>query len=643
MPTYVIGGKRITTQQELSEDQIDEIASEMGSTPAQQPTQTRQQIESEYRAKLAQIKEESESKGMQRNVEGLSGFANVLSGANTLTRGIVGTLFGKEVGDKYFAPPAIDRDSKTYLGGQLVDPASWALGGGASKLAGLIPMAVKAAPVIRGAIGGGTAGAISGALTNNDDPLTGAGTGGVVGGVVGGAVPLLGKAIQKGVGWGVDLAKGRAGQVKAGQMARAAAGERLPTIRTSLASADPSLTAAQAASGVPQDMWQSLGKVAQGADRGSYYSGVAATQEATRKGMLTGVTPDLAAAQTNLSVGNALNYGNAARADAARLAQLQTSVSPAAPIVRPSAMGLGVTEKVAGIPKSVSTVKGLGDLESLPAFDAAKKEAVKLIESLPGMPSDVKARLVADPTSSVQGLHFIKMAIDNRFKNPNIPSSFENVSDSTLAAIKSKLTSAMKISSPEYDVARTNAMKLYQPVNQSKVLGELSSVLEKPMVGERAVPFVNALGRGEDTALRRVGLDARFGGIEDVLTPNQMGAVNTVRGELTRDTAMSKAAGEGAGGLRDVIAELTTTFRLPPMFRTEVSAMNKVMEVAEKNLSSKTKLALVEGMKSGKTALEMLDTLPTAEKNKILMIIGQADKIAGGAGAVSGVQAGGGR
>ena len=612
-------------------------------TPAQKPVQTRQQIEAEYRAKLARINDEAESKRMQRNVEGMSGFANILSGANTLTRGVVSTLFSKEVGDKYFAPPAIDRDSKTYIAGQLVDPASWALGGVATKAANLIPMATKFAPVIRGAVGGAAAGGVTGALTNPDDPMSGAGTGAVVGGTIGGAIPVVGKALQKSIGWGTDLAKGRAGQVKAGQMARAAAGDKLPDIRTALEGAPAELTAAQAASGVPQDMWQSLGKLAQGTDRNSYYTGVAARQEAARKGMLSGVTPDLATAQTNLSVGNAVNYGNAARADAARLAQLETSVSPATPVIKPSPLGLGITERVAGVQKPVSTIKGLGDLESLPAFDAAKREAVKLIESLPDMPADVKSKLVADPTSSVQGLHFIKMAIDNRFKNPNIPSSFENVSDSTLAAIKSKLTSAMKISSPEYDAARTNAMRLYQPVNQSKVLGELSSVLEKPMVGERAAPFVNALGRGEDTALRRAGLDARFGGIDDVLTATQMGAVNKVKNELTRDAAMKASAEAGAGGLRDVITELTTTFRLPPMFRTEVSAMNKVMEVAEKNLSTKTKLALVEGMKNGKTALEMLNTLPTAEKNKILLILSQAGKLSGGAGAVAGVQTGGGK
>lgn len=609
--------------------------------------QTRQQIEAEHRAKQALIDEQAASKTMQRNVEGMSGFANILSGANTLTRGVVGTLFGKELANKYLAPPAIDRDSYTYTAGQIVDPASWAFGGAANKVVGAVMPMAKSLPIMRniaqGAVSGGAAGAVTGALTNEDDRLTGAGTGGVAGGVVGGGVPIIGKVLQKGLGWGADIVKGRAGQVKAGQMARAAAGEKLPAIRTALSNASPSLTAAQAAADVPQDMWQSLGVVAKGADRNSFYSGVAKNQEAARKGMLTGVTPDLVTAQTNLNIGNAVNYGNAARADAARLAHLQTSVSPAAPVVRRSPLGLGITERIAGTPQAVSTIKSLGDLNSLPAFESAKKAASVRIANSMGIPTDVKARLIEDPTSSVQGLHFIKMAIDDKFKNPMIPSALDDVDNASLAAIKSKLTSIMRTSSPEYDAARTNAIELYKPVNQSKVLGELSSILEKPMVGERAVPFVNALGRGEDSALRRAGLDTRFtAGVEDVLTPTQMNAVNKVKNELTREAVMNKAANDGAIALRSVIGELTTTLRAPPMLNTTVSAMNKLTELAEKNLSEKTKLALVEGMKSGKTALEMLNTLPTAEKNKILMLLGQAGKLSGAAGAVTGVQAAGG-
>jgi hypothetical protein len=552
-------------------------------------------------------------------------------GATGITRGalnIVGNVFtGSKWGDIAFPLDRVNKNSLAYTAGEIADPASMAIGFGAGKAVQAIPMVAKAAPftksLVTGVVGGGAAGGATGALSEEGD----VGTGAAMGAVVGGAIPLVGKAAQKGIGWGIDLAKGRGGQIKAGQIARAAAGDQLPAIRSALQTADPSLTAAQASANVPKNMWQALGEVAEKSDKTDFYSNLAAKQEAARKGLLTTMTPDLATAKTNLSVGNTINYGNAARADAARLAQLQTSVSPAAPVVKPSPLGLGVTERVAGTPKVVSTVKSLGDLESLPAFDAAKQEAIKLIKSLPDMPADVKARLAADPTSSVQGLHFIKMAIDNRFKNPNIPSSFENVSDNTLTAIKSKLTAAMKASSPEYDVARTNAIKLYQPVNQSKVMSELGSVLEKPLVGERAGPFVNALGRGEDSALRRAGLDARFGGIEDILTPQQMGAVQSVEKELTRNKAMSEAASQGSGALRDAMAEITTTFRLPGFLNQGATLANKSLEYAEKYLSANTKKALSEGMKSGKSAQEMLDALPLAEKNKLLMLLGQAGKL----------------
>jgi hypothetical protein len=608
----------------------------------EKPPQTRQQIEAEYKAKQALIDEQAASKKMQRNAEGMSGFANILSGANTLTRGIVGTLFSKEVGDKYFAPPAIDRDSLSYIGGQLVDPASWALGGAATKAAGMIPMATKAAPIIQGAISGGTAGAVTGALTNNDDPLSGAGTGAAAGTLVGTAVPVVGKLLQKGIGWGADALKGRAGDVKAGQMARAAAGEKLPDIRAALSNADTGLTAAQAASGVRRNMWQSLGRVAQGADQNDYYTGVAATQEAARKGMLTGVTPDLATAEKARSSFASKAYPASFAEDrAVRIAQ-ETAMNPTRQLVvtNPNA-GTGYYKQGAAAQMPISAP--IKDLIKEPIFSAAKTDAMKAIAEDVRIPQSMRDEIAASPERSLQGLHAMKTAIDAQLKKPIAESAMASYREGSLKAFQKQLIKAMEDMSG-YGANRTKFAELSKPVNQSQVLGELSSILEKPMIGERATPFVNALGRGEDAALRRAGIDTRFvNGVEDVLTPAQMGAVNTVKGELTREATMKDAAEKGAEALRSVIGELTTTFRLPPMFRTEVSAMNKVMELAEKNLSTKTKLALSEGMKSGKTALEMLDTLPTAEKNKLLMIMGQAGKLSGVAGAAAGVQTGGGK
>jgi len=579
--------------------------------------------------------------------ENFSALRDFVGGATSVARGganIVGSIFGNsKLGQQIWPVTYANKDSAAYTAGQIVEPASWALGGGATKAASMIPMATKVAPIIRGAIAGGTSGAATGALTNEEDRLSGAGTGGAVGTVVGAALPPVGRMVQKGLGWTADTLKGRTGQVKAGQIARAAAGSKAPEIIQALDNANPNLTAAQAASDVPQDMWQSLGAVAQKADKESFYSSLASQQEAARKGMLTGVTPDLAAAEGARSGFASQAYPKSFAEDrAARIAQ-ETSMNPTRQLVitNPNA-GTGYYKQ--GAPAQAPISAPIKNLVDEPIFNAAKTDAMKAVAEDVRIPQSLRDEIAASPERSLQGLHAMKTAIDAQLKKPIAESAMASYRESSLKAFQKQLIKAMEDMSG-YGANRAKFAELSKPVNQANVLGELSSILEKPMTGERAVPFVNALGRGEEAALTRAGLDTRFTkGIDDVLTPTQMGAVNTVKSELTRDALMKKSAGGEGGGaeaLRSVIGELTTSFRLPPMFRTEVSAMNKLMEVAEKNLSAKTKLALVEGMKSGKSAAEMLNTLPASEKNKLFMMMGQAGKISGEAGAISGVQAGG--
>lgn len=577
--------------------------------------------------------------------ENLGVLRDFFGGATSLMRGganIVGSVFGNsKIGEKIWPTALVNKDSMAYVAGQISDPAALALGGVATKAAGMLPVAAnKLAPVVRGAIAGGLSGAATGAITNEEDRLGGAGTGAVAGGAVGGLVPVAGKAIQKGFGWASDVAKGRTGQVKAGQIARAAAGNKADEIVNALNAASPDLTAAQAASGVQKDMWQSLGKVAQSFDRNDFYSGVAARQEAARKGLLTSVTPDLANAEAARSGFASQAYPRSFAEDrAARIAK-ETSINPTRQLVITNPKS-GTGYYKAGAPAQAPVAAPIKNLLDEPIFSAAKTDAMKAIAEDVRIPQNLRDQIAESPERSLQGLHAMKTAIDAQLKKPIAESAMASYRESSLKAFQKQLIKAMEDMSG-YGANRRTFAELSKPVNQAKVLNELSSVLEKPMVGERSGPFVNALGRGEDAALRRAGLDTRFtSGVDDVLTPYQMKAVNTVKGELTREAAMKKSAEDGAEALRSVIGELSTTFRLPPMFRTEVSAMNKVMEVAEKNLSMKTKLALAEGMRSGKTAVEMLNTLPTSEKNKLLLAIGQAGKISGSAGAISGAQAAG--
>lgn len=576
--------------------------------------------------------------------ENLGVLRDFFGGASSLMRGganIVGSVFGNsKIGEKIWPTALANKDSMAYVAGQIADPAALALGGAATTAAGMLPVAAKLAPVVRGAIAGGLSGAATGAITNEEDRLGGAGTGAVVGGAVGGVVPIAGRAIQKGVGWASDVAKGRTGAVKAGQIARTVVGDKADEIANALNAASPDLTAAQAASGVQKDMWQSLGKVAQSFDRNDFYSGVAARQEAARKGLLTSVTPDLAKAEAARSGFASQAYPRSFAEDrAARIAK-ETSINPTRQLVITNPKS-GTGYYKAGAPAQAPVAAPIKNLLDEPIFSAAKTDAIKAIKEDVRIPQNLRDQITESPERSLQGLHAMKTAIDAQIKKPIADSAMASYRESSLKAFQKQLIKAMDDMSG-YGANRQTFAELSKPVNQANVLRELSSVLEKPMVGERSGPFVNALGRGEDAALRRAGLDTRFtGGIEDVLTPSQMSAVNTVKSELAREAAMEHSAKSGAEALRGINSELAVNFKFPSMIRSEVSVLNKILEVAERKLSTETKLAIAEGMRSGKTAVEMLNTLPTSERNKLLMLMGQAGKISGSAGAISGAQAAG--
>ena len=192
--------------------------------------------------------------------------------------------------------------------------------------------------------------------------------------------------------------------------------------------------------------------------------------------------------------------------------------------------------------------------------------------------------------------------------------------DAELTAIKNTLTGAMKLSSPEYDAARRTATALNKPVVQAKVLTSLAETLDNQVGNERVLPFTNALGRGENSALRRAGVNPRFGDTADVLTPQQMGAVSEVERQVVRDKTLADQAVVGTGDLAGINAKL----RLPNMMNQKVALMNKVLEYADKFLNESTYKAIALGMRNGKTATEMLDALPTAERNKALMIFSRA-------------------
>jgi len=150
------------------------------------------------------------------------------------------------------------------------------------------------------AIGGGTLGGLSTALTNPEDTGTGV--------LVGAAIPTVAapfvKAGVTGAGRVIDLLSGRAGDVKAARIAKTALGDQLIPATLALQQARPGITAVQALqeAGIDAAPFMSLGVLAEQSSIGEAYRRLAAAQTQEQKNMLIA----MAGGRTQTEIQNSL-------------------------------------------------------------------------------------------------------------------------------------------------------------------------------------------------------------------------------------------------------------------------------------------------------------------------------------------------
>ena len=579
--------------------------------------------------------------------------ADLLGGMTITLRGtgnLIGQAFaGSKWGDRIWPTESLNKDSGGYMLGQVADPAAMLAGGVIGKGVQALPFVSKATQAVDAARLAERAAPRAAQITTQAiaPAVTGAATGGAVGyaasdgdaeeaakaagygGLLSGLIPSGAKLISKTLGGAADWLTGRSGQVAAGDIARKAPGDQLPQVRAAMASAPSNITAGQAAVDLNLPSWSALDAFAKSkGGQSKYYYNLANEQAAARQGMLTGVTPDLVTAEKARNASKAM-YPQAFEAER----QLETSLNPPKPVTVITNPAAGTGYQAAGATNKIPMKISLSSIANEPIMKDAAKDAAGVIRNDSNLTTSMRDSLTGNPMDSLQGLHAMKIAIDNQLQSPNATSALSAYTDANLKVMRRKLITALSDRSPGYDAARTTFADLSKPVNQSKVLTNLSETLDNPVGNERVLPFTNALGRGEGSALKKSGLDARFGDTSDVLTPTQFSAVKNVEGQLIRDKTLAAQAQAGAGDLADIDSRL----RLPNMMNQKAALVNKVLEYADKYLNQNTYKAIAEGMRNGKTATEMLNALPTSERNKALLIFTQAGQDLGNMGTAGAV------
>jgi hypothetical protein len=201
---------------------------------------------------------------------------------------------------------------------------------------------------------------------------------------------------------------------------------------------------------------------------------------------------------------------------------------------------------------------GLGSLANLPSRTEAQSAAMairptKALEDLAKRPSfsrfiDDAKRLAADkgqdignPLTSIDGLHYIKLAIDDALQ-PTATSSLGRNAKSSIMDMKNILTKEMDEISPVYGSAREAYQQASKPINQMAIGEELLKSVRPLDQQIMAGQFAKKLS--DETAKTATGFKGAT--LANTLEPDQLQLLNALKQDLARSD-FAKTAGRGVG------------------------------------------------------------------------------------------------
>lgn len=395
------------------------------------------------------------------------------------------------------------------------------------------------------------------------------------------AAPLV-AAAEYGIGMGakaagnvVDVMQGQRAAVKAGNIVRNAlteqgrAPQNLLAAQAAIQNAAPGTTVRQALSDVTAPQVQFLGEMMDARAPGAALKAQQA-REAARRATLQSITPDEAAAITARKTVSDPLYTAAAA---------PTTPITTAPLV-----------------------------QNIDALMAANPGNVKLVSALNQVKSGLEASTTAQQVSSVlDNLKDLISSKDNKF----IVSNLIDVKNDIIKAV------------PGYEIAQQTFAAMSPPVNQARVLGAMQDVLTQPLgVGERAAPFMTAMGRGEQALLKKSTGFARYSELSDVLTPSQMQVVGEIKSDLMRDANIAKQAKVGVEAMKTILETNKSKFRAPGFMSVKVTLANEMLSVLEGRLNKKVMAELEKGFQSGTNFSDLMKKIPASERIEVLRVLG---------------------
>ena len=461
-------------------------------------------------------------------------------------------------------------DTGADIGGAV---GTMATGGAAVR--GIAPATGWAGRVAQGAGVGAVAGATTPSATPGlEQTATQAGVGAALGGVVPAVAPLVakgGRAVYRTIIEPmVDPAsiKGRAYMEAAG----AKAPEIINALRTNKPVVPGSLpTAGEAAISAGRPEFSAMQSSAEKVLPTNYLARSDARNAArlNQLGQVAGTEADMATAQGLRAATGKVKYGEA--------------------------MTEGIDQDMAAAIKPQ-----IDNLMERPVIQGLQRDAVKW----------AKDRGLGTPNfGSLEGLDYMKKALDRQITAQAKGTAAADTADlQTLMLNKADLLATIKQIAPKYDVARETFATQSKPINQMEVgqylRNKLTSAVDETS-GQRAASFAGAVRDAPGTLKRSLTGGPRYEKLSDVLTPDQVAKVESIRQDfanVARQELMAQKGAQAGPSAMDVasqsISGATGGGKIPNPLSRVVTIANAIIGRLEGRIDKKLAIEI---------ATEMLD------------------------------------
>lgn len=194
--------------------------------------------------------------------------------------------------------------------------------------------------------------------------------------------------------------------------------------------------------------------------------------------------------------------------------------------------------------------------------------------------------------------------------------SQRNLASSVLSDIRPALVDAIEQSGGKgYRQYLADYTKGMQTIAQRKLTGEAMR-LYKTNPDE----FVRLVQNESPEAVEKILGPGKYNiGVE--LADSTMGVLRDLANKRLTQISVSQQSTEGQKAVAELVKQNTSLVRLPSFINVFAAAGNKAISEYEKALGVKTMKTLTEAMKNPQSAANLLDALPTNEKNRVTRLL----------------------